>query len=312
MEDRFATGLEDVWSALTDPSRLSQWYGKVEGDLRLGGEYRAYLFATGSEINGRVEACEPSGRRRVTVRETDESWRKGQGASPFDERIEATLTADGDHTVLVIEVRGMSVELLFAYGTGWQIHVEDLGAHLARRERGDALRDGPSCSLPMRRQPRTSTSLSLSPGMAAGGSFFMKKVPLSWEDRACLRTSPHQSKGTSDVKNTARRPRLLVSDDGKGLVSHAGGIQLTRAAVVTGLQEGLSAGLRGWRAPRAVHDPGKMITDLAVTLALGGDSSQTPRCCGRTRAWALAGSAAPGADGGLVPVDTAGVNGSCD
>lgn len=138
MEDRFATGVDDVWSALTDPSRLSQWYGKVEGDLRLGGEYRAHVFATGSEINGRVEACEPSGRLRVTVRETDESWRKGQGAPPFDERIEATLTADGDHTVLVIEVRGMSVELLFAYGTGWQIHVEDLGAHLARRGRGDA------------------------------------------------------------------------------------------------------------------------------------------------------------------------------
>ena len=84
---------------------------------------------------------------------------------------------------------------------------------------------------------------------------------------------------------------------------------------MTGLQQGLSAGLGRWRAPRGVHDPGKMITGLAVTLALGGDSSQTPRCCGRTRAWALAGPAADGADGadgGLVPVDTAGVNGSCD
>jgi uncharacterized protein YndB with AHSA1/START domain len=59
MEDRFDAGIEDVWSALTDPSRLSQWYGEVEGDLRLGGAYRAHVFATGSEINGRVEACEP-------------------------------------------------------------------------------------------------------------------------------------------------------------------------------------------------------------------------------------------------------------
>jgi hypothetical protein len=51
--------------------------------------------------------------------------------------------------------------------------------------------------------------------------------------------------------------------------AHAGGVLLTRAAVA-GLQEGLSAGLARWRAPRAVHDLGKMITDLAVTPALGG------------------------------------------
>ena len=35
MEDRFDTDIDDVWSALTDPSRLARWYGEVEGDLRL-------------------------------------------------------------------------------------------------------------------------------------------------------------------------------------------------------------------------------------------------------------------------------------
>ena len=40
---------------------------------------------------------------------------------------------------------------------------------------------------------------------------------------------------------------------------------------VTGLGQGLSGGLARWRAPRAVHDPGKIIADLMVTLALGGD-----------------------------------------
>ena len=44
MEDRFGTDIDDVWSALTDPSRLARWYGEVEGDLRVGGEYRARLF----------------------------------------------------------------------------------------------------------------------------------------------------------------------------------------------------------------------------------------------------------------------------
>jgi hypothetical protein len=40
---------------------------------------------------------------------------------------------------------------------------------------------------------------------------------------------------------------------------------------VTGLGRGLSAALEPWRAPRAVHDPGKIVADLAAALALGGD-----------------------------------------
>ena len=94
---------------------------------------------------------------------------------------------------------------------------------------------------------------------------------------------------------------------------------------------------------RAVHDPGKVIADLAVTLALGGDcladiaalraepalfgpvasdpvvsrlvsrlaadapralkAIRAARAAARERAWALAGDAAPGADGGLITVD---------
>jgi uncharacterized protein YndB with AHSA1/START domain len=53
MEDRFETEIDDVWSAITDPSRLARWYGEVEGDLRFGGEYRARLFSSGWEGTGR-------------------------------------------------------------------------------------------------------------------------------------------------------------------------------------------------------------------------------------------------------------------
>ena len=47
MDDRFDSDIAEVWSALTDPSRLARWYGEVEGDLRLGGEYRALVLASG-------------------------------------------------------------------------------------------------------------------------------------------------------------------------------------------------------------------------------------------------------------------------
>ena len=98
-----------------------------------------------------------------------------------------------------------------------------------------------------------------------------------------------------------------------------------------------------WRAPRAVHDPGKIVADLAAAVALGGDcladiavlreqpelagpvasdpvvsrlvsalaadlpralkAIRSARAAARERAWALAGENAPGADGELVTVD---------
>jgi hypothetical protein len=144
------------------------------------------------------------------------------------------------------------------------------------------------------------------------------------------------------MQNTARRPKIIVSADGAGIVSQAGGLLLTRTLAVTGLDRGLSAGLERWRAPRAVLDPGKIIADLAVMLALGGDcladiavlraepalfgpvasdpvvsrlisrlagdaprslkAIRAARAAARQKAWALAGEAAPGA-GGQVTVD---------
>ncbi len=137
IEDRYDTDIDDLWSALTDPGRLARWYGDVEGDLRPGGEFRLHIESDGWDGNGRVEACEPPRRLLVTTREAEESWRKGQGAPPFDEVIEATLTADSDQTILVIEVRGVPLDKIAFYGAGWQIHAENLAAHIAGRERGN-------------------------------------------------------------------------------------------------------------------------------------------------------------------------------
>ena len=58
------------------------------------------------------------------------------------------------------------------------------------------------------------------------------------------------------VNNSARAARVLVSADGRGLVSQAGTVLLWETMRVTGLARGLSGGLARWRAPRAVHDPG--------------------------------------------------------
>ena len=134
-----------------------------------------------------------------------------------------------------------------------------------------------------------------------------------------------------------------MSADGRGLVSQAGAVLLWETLRVTGLGRGLSDGLARWRAPRAVHDPGKVIADLAAAVALGGDcladiavlreqpelagpvasdpvvsrlvrdlaadlpralkAIRAARAAAREQAWALAGDAAPGPDGGPVTID---------
>jgi uncharacterized protein YndB with AHSA1/START domain len=129
MEDRFDTDIADAWSALTDPTRLARWWGEVEGDLRPGGAYRARVLASGWEGTGRIEACEPQQRLLLVTRHV-----KAQDEGV----IEVTLAADGHLTDLVWEERGMPLDHLAAYGAGIQVHVEDLAAHLAGRERCDA------------------------------------------------------------------------------------------------------------------------------------------------------------------------------
>ena len=128
MEDRFTTAIDDLWSALTDPRRLARWIGDVQGDLRLGGESRFHFFASGSAGTGRVDACDPP--RRLLL-----AMALGQ---PDEDVIEVTLTADSGQIILVWEERGMPLDLLAAYGAGVQIHIEDLAAYLAGRERVDA------------------------------------------------------------------------------------------------------------------------------------------------------------------------------
>jgi hypothetical protein len=62
----------------------------------------------------------------------------GLGVPPFEARHEAALTADGDQTILVIEVQGMPLDVIAFYGAGWQIHAESLAAHIAGREQGES------------------------------------------------------------------------------------------------------------------------------------------------------------------------------
>jgi uncharacterized protein YndB with AHSA1/START domain len=129
IEARIEAGIDELWAALTDPERLARWYGEVEGELRDGGGFRARLHASGWEGTGRIEECEPPRRFLVVSKGDDE---------PNEVSTEVTLTGDGGETLLVVEQHGLPLDLLWAYGAGLQIHVEDLAAYVAGHERSDA------------------------------------------------------------------------------------------------------------------------------------------------------------------------------
>ena len=65
-------------------------------------------------------------------------------------------------------------------------------------------------------------------------------------------------------------PRIQVDTTNSGAVGQAGGVLLTETIAAAGLGRAMSAALSGWRKPLAVHDPAKVVVDLAVTLVLGG------------------------------------------
>ncbi|QKV90447.1 IS1380 family transposase [Streptomyces sp. NA02950] len=147
-------------------------------------------------------------------------------------------------------------------------------------------------------------------------------------------------------KRIGSYPRVRVEGGGRGVVSQAGAVLLVETIRKSGLDTAISAALEPWRKARAVHDPGKILLDVALAVALGGDcladvgllraepavfgpvasdptvsrlintlasggqrvlaALRTARAEVRERVWRLAGEAAPDT-GGQVIVDIDGV-----
>ena len=75
-------------------------------------------------------------------------------------------------------------------------------------------------------------------------------------------------------KSTGNYPSLTVDTTAKRVVSHAGAVLLAATIRKIGLDRELSAALRPWRRPLAVHDPGEITAGLGD---LGRDRRRLPR-----------------------------------
>ncbi len=86
--------------------------------------------------------------------------------------------------------------------------------------------------------------------------------------------------GTFEVQATTTRPRITATADGEGVVSHAGSRLLADVADRTTLTAQLDEALAGLRKPRARHDPGRVLVDMAVARRRRDDDL---RCRGAGR-----------------------------
>src|SRR5260221_10165603 len=80
-----------------------------------------------------------------------------------------------------------------------------------------------------------------------------------------------KQEGTSLVQVTAGRPRVTVTADGTGGVSHAGARLLADLADASTLTGRVSTALCSLASPQTAHDPGRVLADLAVAIADGAE-----------------------------------------
>ena len=74
------------------------------------------------------------------------------------------------------------------------------------------------------------------------------------------------------MKATTIRPKITVTADGWGVASHAGSRLLADLGAMTGLDRAFADAVGGGRQRRSAHDPGRVLADLAVLLADGGET----------------------------------------
>src|SRR3954469_3088908 len=98
------------------------------------------------------------------------------------------------------------------------------------------------------------------------GKLIKRKVLLTCKNVVCLGPIPRSSRSTFQVKKpTLCYPHPVIDGAGASVVPNAGSTVLLRTAQTVGLTCALQEALASWRKPLARHDPGKIVTDLAVS-----------------------------------------------
>jgi uncharacterized protein YndB with AHSA1/START domain len=129
MARTYRTDADDLWEAITTPERIARWFLPVTGDLRLGGTYQLE-----GNAGGEIRVCDPPAHLRLT-------WIFGD-APAESSFVDVHLSPDGDGTRLELVHTAVVPPEMWdrfgpgAVGTGWDLGLVALAAHLAGEDLG--------------------------------------------------------------------------------------------------------------------------------------------------------------------------------
>jgi uncharacterized protein YndB with AHSA1/START domain len=108
---------DQVWRYWTDPERMCAWWGvDAELDPRPGGTYVVEM-SEGGVMRGEYVELVPHERLVFSF-----GWDPTEGAPdvpPGSSRVEITLTADGDDTILALRHSGLPASVADKHEEGW-------------------------------------------------------------------------------------------------------------------------------------------------------------------------------------------------
>jgi uncharacterized protein YndB with AHSA1/START domain len=123
----YATSVEDLWDACTNPERLSRWYAPVTGDMRVGGTFQQVNMGSGTIVE-----CDAPQRLRVSLGSSGQDEIEVRIA-PGAEDGTATLELQHATTLDTHEIGGQMYDAIFCMGGGYYPRLLALDLHL----RGD-------------------------------------------------------------------------------------------------------------------------------------------------------------------------------
>jgi uncharacterized protein YndB with AHSA1/START domain len=119
----YATTVDDLWDACTNPERLRRWYVPVSGDLRVGGSFQQVNMGSGT-----IVVCDPPHLLKLSL---------GRGADEIELRLspgseDGTTTLELQHATTLDshEIGGEMYDAIFCMGGGYYPRLLALDLHL--------------------------------------------------------------------------------------------------------------------------------------------------------------------------------------
>jgi uncharacterized protein YndB with AHSA1/START domain len=108
--------VEKVWSAVTVPERIADWFADAKLDrLEVGGTFELYF--TGADYRSLARIVELKPMRTIAW-----TWSEIDGSKPSLVRFD--LEPDGDDCRLTLTHSGLSPDETAGVGAGWHAHLE--------------------------------------------------------------------------------------------------------------------------------------------------------------------------------------------